>query len=229
VELLDTPGRRWLYSGGGYSVLQLMVEELTGRPFAEFMQTEVLGPLGMTASSFQWHRTAATACPHDADGGQIPDFAFVEQAAAGLVTTAADLAGFVAAALPGPEGEPPGRGVLRRAGVRMALTAAPAPTAAGGLATLLACCPTVTGSPTTRAPTAAGGPVWCCCPAGAWVSWCWPTATPAAPHQRRGAAVGEAQHEIVMTPVRSASTGPQMARSVAVAGEMAVGNQVGTR
>jgi CubicO group peptidase (beta-lactamase class C family) len=31
VELLEVPGRRWLYSGGGYSVLQLLVEELTGR------------------------------------------------------------------------------------------------------------------------------------------------------------------------------------------------------
>jgi CubicO group peptidase (beta-lactamase class C family) len=125
VEQLDAPGRRWLYSGGGYSVLQLLVEKLTGRPFADVMQTEVLGPLGMTASSFHWRRTAATACPHDADGGRIPDFAFTEQAAAGLVTTAPDLARFVAAALPGPNGEPPGRGVLRPAMVRLALTAAP--------------------------------------------------------------------------------------------------------
>ena len=35
----------------------------------------------------------------------IPDFCFAEQAAAGLVTTASDLARFVAAALPGPEGK----------------------------------------------------------------------------------------------------------------------------
>jgi CubicO group peptidase (beta-lactamase class C family) len=125
VELLEAPGRRWLYSGGGYSVLQLLIEDLSARPFAEFMQTEVLERLGMTASSFQWRRTAVTACPHDAEGGQIPDFTFAEQAAAGLVTTAPDLARFVAAALPGPEGEPPGRGVLRPSGVRLALTAAP--------------------------------------------------------------------------------------------------------
>jgi CubicO group peptidase (beta-lactamase class C family) len=125
VELLEAPGRRWLYSGGGYSVLQLLVEELTGRPFAEFMQAEVLARLGMAASSFWWRRTAATAYPHAADGGRIPDFAFAEQAAAGLVTTAPDLAGFVAAALSGPDGEPPGRGVVRPAGLRLALTAAP--------------------------------------------------------------------------------------------------------
>jgi CubicO group peptidase (beta-lactamase class C family) len=125
VELLEAPGRRWLYSGGGYSVLQLLVEELTGRPFADVMQTEILDALGLTTSSFQWHHTAATACPHDAEGGRIPEFCLAEQAAAGLVTTAAELARFVAAALPGPEGEPPGRGVLSPAGVRLALTAAP--------------------------------------------------------------------------------------------------------
>jgi CubicO group peptidase (beta-lactamase class C family) len=125
VELLEPPGRRWLYSGGGYSLLQLLAEELTGRPFADYMQAEVLGPLGMTASSFRWSRTAETARPHDAGGGRLPDFVFAEQAAAGLVTTAPDLARFVAAALPGPRGAPPGRGVLSPAGVGLALTAAP--------------------------------------------------------------------------------------------------------
>jgi CubicO group peptidase (beta-lactamase class C family) len=90
------------------------------------VQAEVLEPLGMTASSFQWSRTAATACPHDVDGHPIVDFAFAEQAATGLVTSAPDLARFLAAALAGPRGEPPGRGVLSPAGVRLALTAAPA-------------------------------------------------------------------------------------------------------
>ena len=106
VELLDAPGRRWLYSGGGYSVLQLLVEELTGRPFADVMQTEILDALAMTASSFHWRRTAAAACPHDA------------------------------------EGEPLGRGVLSPAGVRLALTAALALRAAGGLDMASGFCPT---------------------------------------------------------------------------------------
>ena len=87
----------------------------------------------MTASSFRWSRTAETARPHDADGRAIPDFAFAEQAAAGLVTTAPDLARFVAAALAGPGGEPVGRGVLSPAGVRLALTAAPATEGRWGL------------------------------------------------------------------------------------------------
>jgi len=128
VELLEAPGRRWLYSGGGYSVLQLLVEELTGRPFAAFTRTQVLGPLGMTASSFRWRRTAATARPHDRRGAPSPDHCFAEQAAAGLVTTAP-----AAAALPGPNGEPPGRGVLHPAVVRLALSAAPATDGRWGL------------------------------------------------------------------------------------------------
>jgi CubicO group peptidase (beta-lactamase class C family) len=133
VELLEAPGQRWLYSGGGYSLAQLLVEQLTGRPFTDYMQAEVLEPLGMTASSLHWSRTAATARPHDAHGRQIGDFTFAEQAAAGLVTTAPDLARFLAAALAGPRGEPPGRGVLSPAGVQVALTAAPATDGRWGL------------------------------------------------------------------------------------------------
>ena len=125
VELLEEPGRGWLYSGGGYSLLQLLIEELTDRPFADYLRAEVLEPLGMTASGFRWSRTAETASPHDADGGPVPDFAFAEQAAAGLVTTAPDLARFAAAAVAGPRGEPSGRGVLSPMMVRLALTAAP--------------------------------------------------------------------------------------------------------
>jgi CubicO group peptidase (beta-lactamase class C family) len=87
----------------------------------------------MTASSFRWSRTAHTARPHDADSRPVPDFVFAEQAAAGLVTTAPDLARFLAAALAGPRGEPPGRGVLSPAGVRLALTAVPATDGRWGL------------------------------------------------------------------------------------------------
>ena len=133
VELLEAPGRGWLYSGGGYSLLQLLLEELTGRPFADDMQAQVLEPLGMTASSFRWSRTAHTARPHDVDGDPVPDFAFAEQAAAGLVTTAADLARFLGAALAGPRwratgprGAQPGRGAAgahRRPGHRWPLGA----------------------------------------------------------------------------------------------------------
>jgi hypothetical protein len=50
-----------------------------------------------------------------------------------LVATAPDLAWFLGAGLAGPGGEPPGRGVLSPAGVRLALTAAPATDGRWGL------------------------------------------------------------------------------------------------
>ena len=180
VELLEPPGRRWLYSGGGYSLLQLLAEELTGRPFADYMQAEVLGPLGMTASSFRWSRTAETARPHDAGGGRLPDFVFAEQAAAGLVTTAPDLARFLAPRCLARVASRPDAGCSTRQGCGWRSPPPRPPVAAGGSATALGSCPAATCSPTTRAPTAAGGPAWPCCPTGTRGSRCWPTATPAA-------------------------------------------------
>jgi len=113
VRVVQEPGS-FAYSGGGYTLLQLVVEEVTGEAFAAYMQREVLEPLGMAHSRFGWaedfQATAATA--YDIRGHLLPRYRFTAQAAAGLYTTAPDLARFVAAGLPGPQGEPAGRGVL---------------------------------------------------------------------------------------------------------------------
>ena len=42
------PGSRWSYSNLGFAMLSLIVERVSGRPFGEFMQTEVLDPLEMS-------------------------------------------------------------------------------------------------------------------------------------------------------------------------------------
>ncbi len=41
------PGRRFAYSNSGYAFLALLVEKVSGKPFAEYMQEEVFIPLGM--------------------------------------------------------------------------------------------------------------------------------------------------------------------------------------
>ena len=51
---VQAPGSGLLYSGGGYTVLQLAVEEITGQPFAAYMRANVLTPLGMSSSAFEW-------------------------------------------------------------------------------------------------------------------------------------------------------------------------------
>lgn len=101
VRVEALPGSAWVYSGGGYSVVQQMMTEAGAQPFPALMQTLVLDPLGMQHSSFAyplpaaWQAQAASA--HDADGHPDPARWQVhpESAAAGLWTTPTDLAQLV--------------------------------------------------------------------------------------------------------------------------------------
>lgn len=78
------------YSGGGYALLQLLLEDVTGTPFAELAATAVLGPLGMVSSTFE-EPLPSDLHARAASGGW---YVYPEAAAAGLWTTAADLARF---------------------------------------------------------------------------------------------------------------------------------------
>ena len=108
------PGSGWLYSGGGFALLALLIEEVSGRPFASFMQAEVLDPLGMERSTFEPPGPDApdVATFYDTDGIPAHRYRFAAPSAAGLYSSAADLTRFLQAQLPGPSGQPPGRGVL---------------------------------------------------------------------------------------------------------------------
>ncbi len=46
------PGERCQYSNAGYVLLGILVEEVTGRPFADVVQESVFDPAGMAASGF---------------------------------------------------------------------------------------------------------------------------------------------------------------------------------
>jgi CubicO group peptidase (beta-lactamase class C family) len=71
VRVDTTPGAIWRYSGGGFTVMQQMLVDVTGTPFPKFMQETVLGPIGMTNSSFEQPqppaRAALTAAGYCAD------------------------------------------------------------------------------------------------------------------------------------------------------------------
>jgi len=53
VELQSFPGQCYSYSGGGTTVVQLVLENLIGKPFAEIVQEFVLDPLGMSESTYR--------------------------------------------------------------------------------------------------------------------------------------------------------------------------------
>lgn len=90
------PGEHWVYSGGGFTVLQKCAENITETDFADFMDKYVLYPLGMEDSTFRQYVTENLAKGYTENSEPIlgGHMLMPEQAAAGLWTTAADLAKF---------------------------------------------------------------------------------------------------------------------------------------
>lgn len=93
VQLTMQPETKWQYSGGGYTLLQLIIEELTGKSFAVYMDEAVFKPLKMKHTSFDIDKSIVkkSAKAYDEQGKEIPLRLFNAQAAAGLHTTLDDL------------------------------------------------------------------------------------------------------------------------------------------
>ncbi|WES98388.1 beta-lactamase family protein [Chryseobacterium arthrosphaerae] len=101
VVVDQVPGKSFRYAGGGYCVMQQMLIDIEKKDFPTIMKENVLQPLDMKNSTFvqplpesqvQW---AATAYNMDGKRVQGRYHTYPEMAAAGLWTTAEDLAGFV--------------------------------------------------------------------------------------------------------------------------------------
>lgn len=54
LQIAFDPGARFQYSGEGFFYLQRVVERVTGQSVTKFMRERVLGPLGMSSSSYTW-------------------------------------------------------------------------------------------------------------------------------------------------------------------------------
>lgn len=83
------------YSGGGYMVLQALIEDVSGSAFEAFMQTQVFDRAGMEHSTFQIRDGAdGAAIGHDWQGSPIVNgwADYPQAAAAGLWSTPTDLA-----------------------------------------------------------------------------------------------------------------------------------------
>lgn len=94
------PGSTYRYSGGGYTVLQLLIEDVTGRSLHELTHELVFEPLGMDHSSFQKPLPEAllakTSSGHRPDGSPFRGHWYLDKGSTccGLWTTPADLARF---------------------------------------------------------------------------------------------------------------------------------------
>ena len=101
VRVEAVPGTKFAYSNGGYLVLYLLIEDVTGERFAQYMQRAVLDPMGMKDSTFEaplpekWARRAATSYADGRTGTPPEKFVEPNLAAGGLWTTPTDLAKFL--------------------------------------------------------------------------------------------------------------------------------------
>jgi CubicO group peptidase (beta-lactamase class C family) len=135
VHFIQDPGAGHSYSNAGYVLVQMLIEDVTGEPFPDYMQREVLDPLGMRHSHFGWtpELQAAAPRPYGVHGEPLPFLRVIELSAGGLMGPVPEYARFLAAAMPGPHGEPPGRGVLKPETVSLMLAPQPGTDGQAGL------------------------------------------------------------------------------------------------
>ena len=93
------PGTKFRYSGGGVTIEQLLMIDVTGKAFPALLRETVLDKIGMTASSYEQPPPARAALTADGtyqDGKPVHGrwHIYPEMAAAGLWTTPTDLAKF---------------------------------------------------------------------------------------------------------------------------------------
>jgi CubicO group peptidase (beta-lactamase class C family) len=99
VRSIFEPSLRYLYSGGGTTISQLIVQDVTGMPYDEYMWENVLKPLGMTHSSFTQPPSVNDSLLARGYYGSALVIGkyhiYPEQAAAGLWTTPTDMAKYI--------------------------------------------------------------------------------------------------------------------------------------
>jgi len=99
--IVSEPGSTFRYSNAGYTVLELLVQEVAGESFEDYMQASVLNPLGMNTSSFyhrdEWSLRLATGYRYD--GSAVPVKPMSVKAAGGLRTTVRELSRFAEAGM----------------------------------------------------------------------------------------------------------------------------------
>jgi CubicO group peptidase (beta-lactamase class C family) len=101
IRIEAAPGSKWNYSGGGYTIMQQVLIDVTKEPFPRLLHDTVLVPIGMTHSTYQQPlpepMRASAATPYEADGNPVQGGAhtYPEMAAAGLWTTPTDLSRYL--------------------------------------------------------------------------------------------------------------------------------------
>ena len=123
ARITASPGSTFAYSNTAYSVLDVLVEDVTGQSFPDYLRTAVLEPLGMRRSAFGWPDSVRqyAAAPHNMWGDTEPIRRATGNAYGNLNATIADFARWAAATVDSPTAAR-GSGVLPPAVIDSMLT-----------------------------------------------------------------------------------------------------------
>lgn len=95
IAVGDKPSGEFQYSGGGYLLSELIVEEVSQMSFKQWMQQSVFTPLEMDRTTYQYlGEQENVAIPYNLDGERAPHYKYASNAATGLSSTPADLVRF---------------------------------------------------------------------------------------------------------------------------------------
>ena len=101
IRSMYEPGLKSEYSGGGITISQLIVMDVTHQPYDKYMYEHVLKPLGMTSSTYSQPpvgvKPELLATGYRPDGKELKGkyHIYPEQAAAGLWTNPTDLSKYI--------------------------------------------------------------------------------------------------------------------------------------
>ncbi len=91
------PGEAFFYSNVNYHLLELLIEEVTGEDFAQYMERAVLRPAGMKQATFTYSEDfkVPVAKGYRIDGTEVPVYVYPEKGAGGLFATLPDIVAFL--------------------------------------------------------------------------------------------------------------------------------------
>lgn len=99
--LMREPGTGFSYSNTGYNLLEILIEDVTGQSFSDYIRREVLLPLGMESAVFDIDKAVTPYPPtgYNLKGEPVPVYLYPSKASGGLFATAHDIARFAASGM----------------------------------------------------------------------------------------------------------------------------------
>jgi CubicO group peptidase (beta-lactamase class C family) len=95
------PGKFWSYANHGFATLGQLVDDISGQPFTDYMQSHVFAPLGMITTSYL--RTPAVreklATGYQPNGKPVEDFEIIVTGAGSVFSSLIEMINYVQALL----------------------------------------------------------------------------------------------------------------------------------